>query len=750
MKNVKIIILLSSFALISCNILISDNIFTKINSFLKYQILGCEKIGVIHLPDTLTVGPNHDFSTIQAAVNAADPYDDIIVYPGTYDYFSFSGIDHLDIWAFSNYSATIDGDTETIVVDMDDADYSTLTGFNITGTGDYGINCEDTEYAEVRYNDIELVDTGIYIMNSYEFKFEHNEIHDTENGIHIDRTSSNSVSAKLDLNEVFDNDVGLQIDNSYGTAHIVTINSILLYDNTYEGISFGGTYGSTLNMDNSTITGNDDGIGFQSNSSATIVNSIVYGNTSDSFTGSPSSLSVTYSCIEDGYTGTGNTDEDPYFCMEYNYEYRLMEGSPCIDTGDPAEEDSDDTRLDMGYHKTTFDIKPLEGNHWNWVSFPRLDRDDNDPVNAPDLLDEMISMPDDMTLESKLDQLTYNYITGWSNEDFEVISSTAYKLDPEENGDFILPEDGSRLSAGYSLTLYEGIENWIGYWLPITQAMEDAIPKSTLDHITSIEAEDWYAYKVNDEWMGWGTEDPTFVYGKGYIMEVDEDIVFSWEKVKSSKKFSTEKPEYFTFDDKPSYEMIDIESIEGGENIFEIGVFQDETCVGASKVDGYPVHIMAYTDAVNRSDELSFVVYTGRSQVQHIKTVLKYNFETGEYERTVLHPRQDKFSLLKLQLDDLDIQEVNESVRLTNYPNPFLGETTISFSVPSDMKAGLSIYNLKGQKIKTISSGKMSRGDHQTAWDGTDQNNIPVSSGIYMYRLETPIKTISRKLILMR
>ncbi|HHE37336.1 MAG TPA: T9SS type A sorting domain-containing protein [Candidatus Cloacimonetes bacterium] len=697
---------------------------------------------------TYTVGPNHDFETIQDAIDYASNGDNISVFPYPFD--DYDAIDFLtkQLNIYANGNVTIDGGVSSIVVDMDEADYATIDGFNITGSGDYGVYVNDTNSVDVEDNEIENVDTGVYVKNSVAFDLENNEIHDTETGIHIDKTGYVSNSANLDWNKVYDNDVGLQIDNSYYSTHSVTISGILIYDNTYEGISFGGTQAITLNMYHSTITGNDDGIEFQSNSTATIINSNIYGNTSDSFTGSPISLTVTYSCIEDGYSGTGNTDEDPYFCMDTGYEYRLMEGSPCIDGGDPYEQDSDGTRLDMGYYKTLFDIKPLEGDHSNWVSFPRLDRDDNDPVNAPELLEEMIPMPDDLTLQEYLSQLTYDGT--WSNEDYEVASSKGYILDIEDNGDFILPEEGSRLAEDWTITLYEGIENWIGYWLPLTQALEDAIDKDTLDYITSIEAENWYAYQEDGKWMGWGTEDPTFVYGKGYIIEVEEDITLAWEKGGRSKRFIPEKAEYFTFDDKSRYEMIDIESVEGGENLLEIGVFQDEVCVGASKVDGFPIHIMAYTDAVNRSDELSFVLYSGRSELQTIKTVLKYNFKTGEYERTIMHPFESKFSLIKLESNGDDLTDDSYPIKLANYPNPFTGLTTISLSLPEDSKAELSIYNLKGQKVKTLSSGDMSKGDQQITWDGTNDNSKPVSSGIYMYRLDIPNKSVSRKLLLMR
>ena len=148
--------------------------------------------------------------------------------------------------------------------------------------------------------------------------------------------------------------------------------------------------------------------------------------------------------------------------------------------------------------------------------------------------------------------------------------------------------------------------------------------------------------------------------------------------------------------------------------------------------------LMAYTDAVNRNDELSFELYSGRSANQSIKTVLKYNFDTGEYESTILHPFESEFSLVKLVRYDIDLPEGDADLRLSNYPNPFTNITTISYSLPENTRTDLSIYNLKGQKVKTMAAGEITQGEQQITWDGTDENNKSLTSGIYMYRLETP------------
>ena len=95
--------------------------------------------------------------------------------------------------------------------------------------------------------------------------------------------------------------------------------------------------------------------------------------------------------------------------------------------------------------------------------------------------------------------------------------------------------------------------------------------------------------------------------------------------------------------------------------------------------------------------------------------------------------------------DNYELEIVN--YELNNHSNPFNPSTTISFSIPkSSSLVNLEIYNIKGQKIKTfpvILSGDEGRGENKfsVVWNGTDQNNQPVSSGIYLYKLHVDGKT---------
>ena len=73
-------------------------------------------------------------------------------------------------------------------------------------------------------------------------------------------------------------------------------------------------------------------------------------------------------------------------------------------------------------------------------------------------------------------------------------------------------------------------------------------------------------------------------------------------------------------------------------------------------------------------------------------------------------------------------------LNLHNYPNPFNPKTTISFTLNNENKVNISVYNLKGQKIKTLVDKKYQKGSHTVSWEGRDSNEKEVASGIYFYK----------------
>jgi len=85
-----------------------------------------------------------------------------------------------------------------------------------------------------------------------------------------------------------------------------------------------------------------------------------------------------------------------------------------------------------------------------------------------------------------------------------------------------------------------------------------------------------------------------------------------------------------------------------------------------------------------------------------------------------------------------------------NYPNPFNPETSIGFNLPKGGFATLSVYNTKGQLVKTLVNGMTPAGDHRVVWNGKDINGSAVASGLYFYKLNANGKTETRKMMLMK
>ncbi|NQV17955.1 MAG: SBBP repeat-containing protein [Armatimonadetes bacterium] len=133
-------------------------------------------------------------------------------------------------------------------------------------------------------------------------------------------------------------------------------------------------------------------------------------------------------------------------------------------------------------------------------------------------------------------------------------------------------------------------------------------------------------------------------------------------------------------------------------------------------------------------------------------------YVTGNFRETATF---GSHSLTSSGENDIFVAKLNSSVyaeneiipteiRLSNYPNPFNPTTTISFSIPAESHTEISIYNIKGQKIKTLISNQLSAGEHSVVWDGKDDYGNKVSSGVYLYKLKAGDFQRVRKMILLK
>ncbi|MFN0150005.1 MAG: FlgD immunoglobulin-like domain containing protein [bacterium] len=98
----------------------------------------------------------------------------------------------------------------------------------------------------------------------------------------------------------------------------------------------------------------------------------------------------------------------------------------------------------------------------------------------------------------------------------------------------------------------------------------------------------------------------------------------------------------------------------------------------------------------------------------------------------------------------VDIATPARSALHANEPNPFNPSTLIRYDLAREGAVAITVYNPSGQKVRTLVSGRERAGRHTAAWDGRNDRGEPVSSGMYVYRMETPELSASRKMMLVK
>jgi len=85
-----------------------------------------------------------------------------------------------------------------------------------------------------------------------------------------------------------------------------------------------------------------------------------------------------------------------------------------------------------------------------------------------------------------------------------------------------------------------------------------------------------------------------------------------------------------------------------------------------------------------------------------------------------------------------------------NSPNPFNLQTTISYSLPENSEVTIDVYNISGQKVRTLVNGFQTAGYKTVTWDGTNDSGQPVSSGVYFYRIKAGESSQTKKMTLLK
>jgi len=122
------------------------------------------------------------------------------------------------------------------------------------------------------------------------------------------------------------------------------------------------------------------------------------------------------------------------------------------------------------------------------------------------------------------------------------------------------------------------------------------------------------------------------------------------------------------------------------------------------------------------------------------------DLEEDEYYGSA--PDMGAFEYGLVEADEFKIENVK--CKISNYPNPFNPETQITFSLPETEHINLSVYNLKGQLVKILADEILPAGENNLIWNGKNELDRKVSSGIYLLRLKSDNETATKKIMLMK
>ena len=100
--------------------------------------------------------------------------------------------------------------------------------------------------------------------------------------------------------------------------------------------------------------------------------------------------------------------------------------------------------------------------------------------------------------------------------------------------------------------------------------------------------------------------------------------------------------------------------------------------------------------------------------------------------------------------DELENQTPQQFNLVQNYPNPFNSQTNIQFEIPIDSKIRVEIFNILGQKVRTLLNDQKSPGYYSINWNGENDFGEAVNSGIYLLKLSTEKYSSAKKMVLLK
>ena len=378
-------------------------------------------------------------------------------------------------------------------------------------------------------------------------------------------------------------------------------------------------------------------------------------------------------------------------------------------------------------------------NGWNIMSFYVIP----DDMTMQTILQPMIDGGSLIKVQDETGQAIENVVPiGWIYNIDQMANTEGYKI--KVNGNADLSSIGFEVELPYNIPLDNGW-NIMGY-----PAMQSQSAISALDALINegsllkVQNEQGQAIE-NVAPIGWVDNIGNFVPGEGYKIKVSQNTSLTIDaslKKSMQVKGSLSVPKHFI----PVWEGNGLDHM----NIYvttatlgevplragdEIGVFSDQHCVGYGVVTKDKViSLIASLDDPTTPEEDGFVegesielvawIAASDQEASMIEMVVVPGYP-GSFEKmgtTLLEARFDPTGLLQTAMGSI-------------YPNPFIDETHITFTVGNSSNVRLEVYNTLGKKIAILMDETRPAGPHTLIWNGTNGFGNKVAPGTYLLKM---------------
>ncbi|MDD5508776.1 MAG: FlgD immunoglobulin-like domain containing protein [Bacteroidales bacterium] len=415
---------------------------------------------------------------------------------------------------------------------------------------------------------------------------------------------------------------------------------------------------------------------------------------------------------------------------------------------------------------------------WTWLSFPRLDREGNEPVQAVDLLTghivpdnftngQMRNLPLQTSNEIYIEYLIdpYPHWTAAYGGLNQVISTLGYKVYTGPEEERWIDVTGTIIDRQTDISIYAGYKNWIGYFQEEPQDVFNALPEDVLDELTLIQAQDWACVKKYywppPPYPQGGPPVPVWMclqgdplqYGDMVILKTNSDLTFQWNSTGiRPKHISQQNTEYFIFEEKADYVPLYIE-LDSTDNPDEIGAFINDSCVGACVVENKDTLVMirGYFGE-GQNEEITFEeFYDSLKSVPVRKNeYYVYNPQSLLHEKRMIKTGENHdWYLISFTPRQNPHKTINES-GVRSHPNPFMQTCLIEYTVTTESDVQIDVYDLFGRVINTLVRGHHLPGSYFLQWDGSNQNGMLMPEGVYLLMMTAGSQRNAAKIILTR